>query len=289
MRTHNILLLLILALLTAIGCEKSNKHKVTPQETVESPCSTAVVYSVSAQQDAVDLLDDLMEDMDPISMNLKRKWTKKIRWALIKFSLVGGEQENFGYLRLNTVTDFEGDQVMVYRTGLTSMPERAGSCLHWLVTAGDAKHVINLYKGDMDVEKLLKSESRQAQNNGATYFNIVDYPELATWRKDIEDSPGDKAVMDAAVKTVAKILNEQVLRPNGQAPRGNVYMHCGGGMHRTGMLMGILDRCVNGTPMERITATYKRHVDYEGPEKPGGYEPENLEFIERFPCNQLVI
>ena len=90
------------------------------------------------------------------------------------------------------------------------------------------------------------------------------------------------------MKQVAKAIRTRILHPQGNgAPAGNVYFHCGGGMHRSGMIFGILRRCINNDPMDVIEAEYKRHTAYRSPEKPGGFEPLNLRFIREFDCGLL--
>jgi nuclear transport factor 2 (NTF2) superfamily protein len=45
-------------------------------------------------------------------------------------------------------------------------------------------------------------------------------------------------------------------------------------MHRSGMLMGSLDRCVNGLPMAEVSRRYLWHTSWQSPEHPGGAEQE---------------
>ena len=91
-----------------------------------------------------------------------------------------------------------------------------------------------------------------------------------------------------AQTAVATLINTQILRPNQSLPKGNVHVHCGGGMHRTGMVLGILDRCLNGASPERVEATLKKHTAFKSDEHPGGYERGNLAFILGFDCGLLT-
>lgn len=54
------------------------------------------------------------------------------------------------------------------------------------------------------------------------------------------------------------------------------------------MIVGILQRCLNGASEERVRADYRRHVAWESDREPGGYEPENLDFIFGFDCGLLA-
>ena len=65
-------------------------------------------------------------------------------------------------------------------------------------------------------------------------------------------------------------------------------IHCGGGMHRTGIVIGVLQRVINQMPMEAIAAEYRYHVSYKSGEQPGGFEQGNLDFIRDFDPNLIV-
>src|SRR5207244_9516797 len=97
----------------------------------------------------------------------------------------------------------------------------------------------------------------------------------------------DPAIRSEAMHSVARLIKEQILLPNGAPPRGNIHVHCGGGMHRTGMIIGILERCVNHEPPDVIDAHYKHHVAWHSDAQPGGYEPGNLQLIRDFDCSLL--
>ena len=89
------------------------------------------------------------------------------------------------------------------------------------------------------------------------------------------------------MNTVAKMIRNQVLKPSGQAPQGNLYLHCVGGMHRTGIVFGILQRCINGSTMDEVEEIYRKHTAYVSESDPRGYEPLNLRFIAAFDCSLL--
>jgi protein tyrosine/serine phosphatase len=90
-----------------------------------------------------------------------------------------------------------------------------------------------------------------------------------------------------AMEAVARLIREQIVAPQGAPPRGNLHLHCGGGMHRTGMIAGVLERCVNGTPLPVVEANYRYHVGYRDAAHPGGLEEGNLRFIRDFDCALL--
>jgi hypothetical protein len=58
-------------------------------------------------------------------------------------------------------------------------------------------------------------------------------------------------------------------------------------MHRSGMIVGVVERCLNGTPMATVRARYLQHVGWKDEAHPGGAEADNLRFIEEFDCSLL--
>ena len=60
-------------------------------------------------------------------------------------------------------------------------------------------------------------------SSGATFGQIS--PLTTTLRNVLRDYSG------------AQIINELILSPEGAPLQGNIHLHCGGGMHRSGMIM----------------------------------------------------
>lgn len=207
-------------------------------------------------------------------------------WALVRRLLLGGNHHNFGGFPLRGLRTANGSQLLIYRTGITASPNEAGSCVHTLLRHGQVRHIVNLYAGPMPTADLEVAERQATQDVNGTYFLArSSRPEIAEWREHLRHH-GASAYEEVS-KTVAGIINEQLLRPGGSPPRGNIHLHCGGGMHRTGMIMGILDRCINGTEAEIIEADYRRHVAWRSDEFPGGFEQANLDFVNAFDCSLI--
>jgi hypothetical protein len=59
-------------------------------------------------------------------------------------------------------------------------------------------------------------------------------------------------------------------------------------MHRTGMVFGVIERCLGRASDEAVIARYRRHVAWVSPEQPGGYEQNNVDFILGFDCALLT-
>ena len=208
-------------------------------------------------------------------------------WRLIRRLMLGGRHHNASSVRLDGLTTTTGAPVILFRSGFTSTPTAANSCFRSLVEAGGVRHVINLYAGAMPSGDLEAEEELLISEAGGTYFNARDAgTDLATWRerlRDEDDPAGNRAVM----KIVARLINQYILRHGGERPRGNVHVHCGGGMHRTGMIVGILERCMNEASDDAIERDYRRHVAWRSEESPGGYEAGNMAFILGFDCGLI--
>jgi protein-tyrosine phosphatase len=132
---------------------------------------------------------------------------------------------------------------------------------------------------------LIAREKALARRLGATHHDEADGQR--PWRKLVEDEAGYTAHKQLAMQRIAELIREQVLAPGGQPPRGSIYLHCGGGMHRSGMVFGILRRCINRDPLSLIEAEYKRHTVYVSAAEHGGYEELNLRLIREFDCGLL--
>ena len=207
------------------------------------------------------------------------------RWRLIRMILLGGNYNNLGAVAVKGLTTGDGKPVIIYRTGITPNPSAEGACFRSLVEEGGVRHAVNLYAGAIPTRDLDDAERKTVEAAGGSYFlgRTVD-PGAASWRSVMRKDPSK--TRDAMV-TVARIINDHVLRPGGAKPQGNVLLHCGGGMHRTGMVVGVIQRCINGVGPDVIERQYKLHTAYRGPESSGGFEQENLDFVAEFDCSLL--
>ena len=94
-------------------------------------------------------------------------------------------------------------------------------------------------------------------------------------------------VWKALLRETFRSQIKDLLNPNGEPPKGGILIHCAGGMHRTGMIYGIIRRYVNDDPIDEIVADYKRHVDWKAEGAVGGYEELNVRFIKEFDLSLL--
>lgn len=289
--TRTLVSTLALSMFLALGCATT----VTTPET--SPCRDRRTWGSYLKPDRDAAISQVVGAVDRVGVPLTdehrtaltRELKPIIQWRLIRFLLLDGENHNYGAITLSGVHTAAGSPLIVHRTGLTPRPQSAGSCFHHLLEEGGTRHVVNLYAGDIPTEDLESAERQAAEGSGATYYAARDHGEGAVgWRHALREHPGDPAVRRQAMESVAAIINGEILRPGGEAPQGNVHVHCGGGMHRTGMVVGILDRCLNGAPRDRIEAAFRHHTDWQSDSDVGGFEPENVDFVMSFDCSLLT-
>jgi hypothetical protein len=217
-----------------------------------------------------------------------------IFWRMLRVLIITGNTNNLGAIALKgyTWTDADGTKrpVIVFRSALTPEPEREGSCFRSLLTVGRVRHVVNLYDGDLPAQDLVDAESRAAHAAGASYVSASEGPDgYGPWRETLKKSWDDRVKRDQAMRDVARLVREQLLRPGGKRPQGNMHFHCGGGMHRSGMIAGVLEKCVNGAPLDVIDAHYRYHTGWRSSKDPGGGEEGNLRFIHDFDCSLLAL
>lgn len=262
-------------------------------------CNTENRWGKTIRADAQAGADEVLALLGPQTAGLapeaREALSKQVRdvvmWRMIRAVLVEGDNNNFGVVPLKgrTWRDAAGQAhpLLLFRTGVTPNPDAPGSCFQSLLEAGGVRHVVNLFDGAMPVADLVEAESKAAVAHGATHRTATDEgygPWRDILRKHMDDPEKRKTAMDG----LARLVSEQILNPDGAPPKGNLHVHCGGGMHRTGMVVGVIERCVNGAPPEVVEAGYKRHVGYRDAEHPGGFEEGNLRVIREFDCGLLT-
>ena len=261
-------------------------------------CTRLNAWGDTLRPDSEAGADDLMAAIEPALRTLapeeraalRERVRKLLFWRLVRSVLIEVDENNFGVVPLRGYhyVDEHGapHPVLVFRTGLTRAPAEDGSCFRSLLDAGHVRHVINLFDGDIPVADLVAAEERAATAAGASYHSVTDEG-YGPWRDDLRKHGDDPEVQRRAAAEVARLIREQILLPGGQPPRGNIHLHCGGGMHRTGMIVGILERCIDGVPMDVVAAHYRAHVGWRDDAHPGGAEDGNLRFIRDFDCALL--
>ena len=212
----------------------------------------------------------------------------------IRTLLINGNLNNLGAVVLNGVqwTDEAGatHPLVVFHTGTTPAAEEPNSCVRSLIRDGRVRHVINLYDGNVPLRDLLDSERAVSEEMGASYVDAAGVDlNYSGWRNIAGNSDATDEERQEAADTVARLIREQILQPDGAAPQGNVYFHCAGGMHRSPLVMGILRRCVAGESMETVEEAMRFHAAYTDEERQGGWEPPIAAFVAEFDCALLQL
>lgn len=187
------------------------------------------------------------------------------RWVT-KYNNLGGSLFNFP----------KGAKKVVYRSSfLSGQPQ----CVSDLVKDKNVQSVVMLYSGDNSTYKsMLAKETDLFQASGAiSYLRVLDY--------DIPDTDAteglDRKVVEKIFPTVTNIVKEISTLP------GNVLIHCYGGMHRTGILYGVMQKCLNKLPIDLIIDEYRCHTAWQSPEKPGLAWKAHEDIFREFPCEML--
>lgn len=254
-------------------------------------CNGIQTWNPHLRADAKAAASEMLSDLGKLGATVpadqadaaRKALAEVVMWRMVRATLVDGNQNNLGAVQVPSVRTRNGAPLLLFRTGFTPRPDAPGSCYASLVQTGGVRHVVNLYGGPMPTADLEAGEQATVQAAGGTYFTARNAAgPQKNWREDMREGQDPQVVMQA----VAAIVQE-VLHPGGQPPAGNVLVHCGGGMHRTGMVVGIIERCVNHADPAVVETGYKRHVGWRSERDPGGFEPANLAFIQAFDCSLL--
>jgi protein-tyrosine phosphatase len=188
-----------------------------------------------------------------------------------KFDQMVAEQvtrdTNFGSAVVQTGEKSEKE---LYRSSFTN---KSPACLENLVKKRKVTTIINLYSGEIpnNIQMTQEESSLFQKFGGKQYLRILNYD----YR--MPDSSAQNAIYEKAREVITLVRH---------AP-DNVLMHCYGGQHRTGIIFGIIQKCLNHAPIEDVIAEYRCHTAYENEKKPGGSKAENEKAIREFPCESL--
>jgi len=256
-------------------------------------CTNQVEWDPRLNKYAKKIVAGLMDRWKATPDAVDRKWAVHHALGyLVRTYFNHGQPHNLGAMLLKGLTYGAGSAkarpLLLFRSGLTIGATSPRACFESLVRHGQVRHVINLYGGLFPFGDVIASEKAAASRLGVSYFDASEHPELC-WRSLVEHSQDYQQNRAQAAARLGSLIRDHVLRPRGEAPKGNIYIHCCGGMHRSGMLFGVLRRCINGDPMALIEEEYRRHTVFRSPREPGGFEPLNLRFIREFDCMSLKI
>lgn len=254
-------------------------------------CNSKVVWAPYLKKYAAGIVDTIAElwTADPTPA-MKKKATYQALGYLVRSTFEQLQTQNLGVVRIKgrSYQDRSGEQrpLLIFRSAIIIEKKDANSCFNSLIKNANVQHVINLYEGTFPLHDKIKEEKEQSRRLGISYFDARNQPNLC-WRKLVEEEECYLDNIKVAMKRLADVIKQQILNPNGEPPKGNIYLHCAGGMHRSGIIFGVLRKCLNGDSMKEIEREYKQHTAYTSDEKPGGYEALNLKFIQDYDCSLL--
>lgn len=159
----------------------------------------------------------------------------------------------------------------VYRSSMLSENE---ACINTLAKERGVESIVYLYSGSIKTHTGLSDKERVVfkKAGGKQYVHILNY--------DYKFDEAKKEDIVAKVKEIVLAIQN--------AP-GNVLVHCFGGMHRTGLVFAVMQKCLNKLPIESVLNEYKCHVAWESELRPGGYSKDNEEVIRDFECKILFL
>jgi hypothetical protein len=146
------------------------------------------------------------------------------------------------------------------------------ACLEGLVKERNVRSVVDLYRGELQSHLVLAEQEELSFESfgGRSYLQILNY----TYRLKNQTK-------EALFQSVAEIIRLIEAAP------GDVMIHCFGGMHRTGVVFGTMQKCLNRVPIDQVLDEYRCHTDWKSADRPGGASQDNETALREFPCELL--
>jgi len=243
-------------------------------------------------QKGKDIPDYVMKTISQLEETLDYKVNKHQK-KVTKHSLIGfyirfnyeiRTDDNVGAFYLNKITPPR----LMFRSGTMVNLQNSDSVYRNLIDQANVKHVVNLYCGPFPLGDIYEQEKKIVEKNGGTYHDERKVKPSRKWRYLIQKEKNYENQKEEAFRIVAGVIKD-ILLPKGRRPKDgeNVLLHCGGGMHRTGMIVGIIRKVFSDAKMEDILKDYRKHVAYRDENFTGGFEPLNQKFIQEFPANTI--
>jgi hypothetical protein len=198
-----------------------------------------------------------------ITKLLKDKKYIEAQQSLLSDVIPNGD--NFDCIKIKS----NGKTKTIYRSGYLSYSPK---CIKELAE-NNLKLVVNVaYTGDVE----------DGKENHYNFNNI-----LTNFEKDQFSFFGVKNYMkfdfdlqtEQSYKDVAYLINYIM------SFEGDVLIHCYSGIHRTGTVFGVIQKCVNKKSENFIINEYKKHASYVNAKQTGSYKQENIDFIRNFDCS----
>jgi hypothetical protein len=167
------------------------------------------------------------------------------------------------------VVRFPLQEKVVYRGSILSGNP---TCLTQLRQAGKVETIVNLYSGNLVDEDRLAAEEQAtfARLKGHSYVHILHFLDRL--------APGETmAEMERRIASIIRLI---------EVTAGNVLIHCVGGWHRTGLIYGVMQKCINETPMPLVIEEYKRHTGWQSAQQPVFFRAGDVDLLQRFDCRR---
>lgn len=212
----------------------------------------------------------------------KNEWVKKNHELEFLYETKGQYSPEFKKKYLAFVTEypnmsgyqfsFGNKKMFVYRSAILSDNLK---CLASLIKEEQLKNIIYLYSGKYVNEEVIpfKEENLLKKLGGQTYIRVLNFSDAfhnEKERKQLE-------------KRVADIIN--LISTLG----GTTLIHCIEGMHRTAVVYGAMDKCINKMPMNKIIHDYKKHTHSLHKKTLYAYKQSDIDFIKQFDCKKLAL
>jgi hypothetical protein len=161
-------------------------------------------------------------------------------------------------------------------------------CMRELVQEHALFKIVNYDELDWPSAKRLTDEERDSflkWNPKGSYWKFVD-SEKRTFQYKFSKARGKTEAerRETVFQDIIRIVREIEGSPGDP---GSVYIHCYGGHHRTGVVYGVLQKCLGKISVEDAIREYRCHIGYESEQNPGGRHPDNETVIRDFPCARL--
>lgn len=261
-------------------------------------CNLDTVWAHGLRTDAESFFNDLEASITPYLRRLRAADREMLSEQItmmtmnwfIRVLIIHGNYNNLGAVVLPEITwtDEAGQAhpLIIFHSGTTPFAEEQDSCFRSLLSQGRVRHVINLYDGNAPIRDQIDSETRVAQEVGASYLDVSQHESYRGWRDTASDEEATDEARTQAAQRVATLIREQIITPDGSPPQGNIYFHCAGGMHRSPLIASVLRRCVANESMEQVEEAMRIHGAAEEGDD-AGFEPPILEFVRDFDCALL--
>lgn len=165
----------------------------------------------------------------------------------VPYAMIG---ENFGYIEVNNKK--------VFRSSYLSFNPQ---CIEYLIKHENIKDVYNV--------AILSEMSRKHLNLYLMSIEQTIFVEQNIGYHKIDVMHNEEKFIEY-IKIIAN-------------SKDNILVHCFGGIHRTGKVMGILQKCYNKVPIEEVIKEYKKHANNH----PNIVRQSDIDFLTNFDCSKL--